>query len=722
MKTAVKILFSLFIFLTFIRAVTGAGVDHTFNPFVIETDFSVVNVITVQPDGKYLVGGRFNTAGGVARSSLARFNADGTIDRSFVSSFNGEPVNSIIVQGDDRILIGGEIIATLNGSTRRGLLRLNSDGSLDPTFFNGPGIQGIETMAAQPDGKIQVGDVSGTIDGVAIQGLARFNTDGSFDSTFRPPAGTAFSVIALPDGKIMTCGAFSIPSVNNSMVRLNNDGSWDPSFSIISNPQISILKLLSNGKILLGGRFTMINEMERFKIVRLNADGTLDDSFVSGIPYTLNNPEPFVFVEQPDGKILVGGGSSPFQEHISIYRLSINGSLDASFSIPQLWSPVLTVGLLSSGQIIIGGGSPSGFYSPYHNPVMRLGADGNIDTSFTGSVGYATFVDAFGESPDGKIYIGGDFYEVNGQTHQRIARLNPNGTLDPTFNKDASANDQIRDLAVQPDGKVVIVGDFGGVNGATRSRLACLNPDGTLDVSFNPGQGADNAINEIALQADGKIIIGGVFTHYGGLPRKFVARVNPDGSVDKTFDIGSPGPSNAIFEIVPLPDGKTLIGGAIGSINGVIKGNIARLNSDGTMDASFNAGGTGVGAPPNVVRSVSAILVQSDGKIIIGGGFSTYNDVPRSSLARLNSDGSLDSSFTTGTQGGVSVLAQKANGQILVGGGFSSIGGVPQNRFARLNGDGSVDTSFDIGLGPDQAIYRMIAKTNGNILNCRRVS
>jgi uncharacterized delta-60 repeat protein len=128
--------------------------------------------------------------------------------------------------------------------------------------------------------------------------------------------------------------------------------------------------------------------------------------------------------------------------------------------------------------------------------------------------------------PDGKVLIGGDFLTFNGATRIRIARLNTNGSLDTGFDPGTtSANKGVRPMVVQPDGKILTSGDFTSFSGASRNHLTRLNSDGTLDTSFDVGSGANDYVGAIALQPDGRILIGGRFSTYNGSTAIRLARL-----------------------------------------------------------------------------------------------------------------------------------------------------------------------------------------------------
>jgi uncharacterized delta-60 repeat protein len=287
-------------------------------------------------------------------------------------------------------------------------------------------------------------------------------------------------------------------------------------------------------------------------------------------------------------------------------------------------------------------------------------------------------------SPTGKSSSGGSFDSYNGTPRNRVARLNADGSLDTGFNPGTGANSWIRAIILQPDGKILIGGWFTSYNGTGRNFVARLNADGSLDTGFNPGTGAIDWVYAMALQPDGKILIGGLFTSYNGTPRNRVARLNADGSLDTGFNPGT-GANNLVYTMAVQPDGKIFIGGFFINYNGTPRRSIARLNAGGSLDTGFNPG---TGANDGVM----AISLQPDGKILIGGWFQSYNGTPRNRLARLNTDGSLDTGFDPGTGANAPVytMALQSDGKILIGGDFTSYDGTGRNRIARVNGGDAV--------------------------------
>jgi trimeric autotransporter adhesin len=270
-----------------------------------------------------------------------------------------------------------------------------------------------------------------------------------------------------------------------------------------------------------------------------------------------------------------------------------------------------------------------------------------------------------------------------------------------------------RVLAVQPDGKKILAGWFSSVLGVPRSHIARIHEDGTLDMGFDPKAGGPAAnVQTVALQPDGKILIGGWFTTLQPngaetqVTRRCIARLNPDGSLDGGFDphVTKSAMTDFVSDLQVQADGKILVAGNFEALqpNGASaptkRHHIARLNADGSLDMAFD---------PNANAAVWKVLPMPGGKILLAGDFNVIRPnntgtVPvRQGLARLNADGSLDLDFNPNPLGGVLAMAVQKDGKILLGGSFTRLqpGGAAapttRGRMARLHADGSLDPTFD---------------------------
>jgi uncharacterized delta-60 repeat protein len=324
--------------------------------------------------------------------------------------------------------------------------------------------------------------------------------------------------------------------------------------------------------------------------------------------------------------------------------------------------------------------------------------------------------------PDGKLLVAGWFSQLQDAgsdiyNYGRIARLTAVGAVDPEFNPGSGANSTIYALARQPDGKILVGGDFTSFNGTTINRIARLNTDGSLDPTFVPGTGADDTVNHILVQPDGNILVGGSFTSFNGTPRNGLVRLLPGGARDTTFaDFTGP----VVFSIRALAlqtDGRILVGGAFYHQTGNLRASLRRLTSSGAVDATFTGlvQGASNAFNPSFLGAVNQVAVQPDGLILVAGDFSQFNGSARSGLARLTSTGALDATFAPVLNDSAEALLLLPDGRLLVGGNFTTVGGIGATRIARLQSSGALDTAFaaagghgasvsDFALQPDGAV------------------
>lgn len=661
-----------------------------------------VNSISLLANGQIIVGGNFTGANGAA--NIARLNSDGTVDVTFNAGTGAnQTVYTTFVQPNGKILVGGYFTSFNGGTSSNHITRLNADGTLDATF-TGKGMNySVQTIKLQSDGKILIG---GNFDrynyAVTRSYVARLNADGTLDTGYHPtgagPDAEVKTISIQTDGKIVIGGNFTSfdGTPRNGIARLNTNGTLDVSFNPVTDntSRVFTTSIQADGKIIIGGGIIFSTSTSINYIARLNTDGTKDVSFDS------KGPNDWVYTStlQSDGKIIIGEtlySSNGIAKNTAL-RLNSDGSRDVNFNSGTGFNGwVMATVIQTDGKIIIGGE-----YTQYdgksRSRIARLNANGTLDQTFDPGTGFNQFgtvqTISILSGSSAKIIIGGAFTSYNGVNQNYITCLNSDGTLDASFKSGTGVDSYVNSSIVQPDGKIIIAGSFNTYNGITRNYIARLNADGTLDASFDPGVGANSSINTIALQPDGKVVIGGRFTSYNGVSRKYIARLNSNGTLDLNFDPGV-GPNGWPSNIQLQPDGKILVGGDFTTFANIQRAGITRLNSDGTIDGSFNPG-TGVKVSFNPVIGVtqngvvSAICTQSDGKIIIGGWFNTFNEVPNNYIARLNNDGSLDASFNPGTganqYGAVNTVNLQSDGKVIIAGRFISYNSIGRNRIARL--------------------------------------
>jgi uncharacterized delta-60 repeat protein len=409
---------------------------------------------------------------------------------------------------------------------------------------------------------------------------------------------------------------------------------------------------------------------------------------------------------------------------VSLFRvLGQWGGVDTTFSASSGFdNDVFSIGVRPDGKLLV-----TGFFESHgrtsRSGVARLLSGGDLDSGFDPGNGATTpgglphTVDTHTLLPDGRVMVGGRFQAFDGVTQPYLARLNENGSFDNTYRP--ALDGLVVAMALQADGGLLIGGSFQTISGSPRNRLARLLSSGSPDPAFATEVGPDRSISAIAIQPDGRILVAGAFTNYSGTPRFRIARLSADGQLDTNFNLGN-GPNRAVQSISLQPDGKIIIGGEFTEVDGVPRNYVARLNEDGSPDASFT---------PDfglVFGGVLVVRVATDGKVLVGGEFTTVDGEARLNLVRLGSDGRLDPTFDIGNgpSGGfeprVRTIAFQPDGKVLVGGGFTRFDGANANYIVRLtaNQGASVQfTSSTYTVNEDASVAQLelerIGSTNG---------
>ncbi|MGC2235998.1 MAG: FG-GAP-like repeat-containing protein [Pyrinomonadaceae bacterium] len=614
------------------RLNTDGSLDTSFTTVQLTNNGYGIFDIEIQPDDKIVAGGEFSLVSNTNVKNLVRFNADGTFDTDFgitnslefVRELDLQPDNKIIAQGnssgvikrynpngtvdasfsnvtvggssnmvqaievlaDGKILIGGNF-TSVNGFTQGNIARLNSDGTLDLNFnLNNPGAvggfnnSGITDIAVRADGKIVIGGGFTSYNSTPRQKVALLNADGTLDTSFATNTAigqnaSVNDVEVFQDNKVLVGNTYNFTNESApTLIRFNTNGSVDSSFNAILTRIGIVRKILQkpDGKIVIGGDFLFVGGIQRDSLAQLNADGTLDTSFVPFVNVTQGGHQTVSAIAvQPDGKILAAFVNGIFK----IQRMNADGSVDSGYGFTT-WSPATVINdivVLANGQILVSGTLIYGAGTRY---LTRLNSNGSVDSTFPVDFPNGN-VNKIIVQPDGKVLIAGDFTQIGTSIRGRIARYNSNGTLDNTFNPPGGANASIKDMDLQPDGKIVVGGDFTSLNGGnTQVKIGRYNPDGTVDTSF--AQTTDGTIQAVKLQPDGKILIGGfnMFT-VGATPRAFMARLNTNGSLDSGF---LPSPNGSVYDISLQTNNKILICGDFTTVNGVSKLRVARLSNN----------------------------------------------------------------------------------------------------------------------------------------------
>lgn len=461
--------------------------------------------------------------------------------------------------------------------------------------------------------------------------------------------------------------------------------------------------VLNNGKILTTGGLEVINT----DIYRLNSDGSVDNSFTKlNIPYSIDR----FFANRILGNFITVKGSID-SEDTTLKSYDANGVEISSFTSPKftktdnLGGAISKIFFLNDGKFLIFGQFNFVNGISYNN-IVRLNANGSIDTGFSIGTGFSGTTTAFAIQPDGKYIVGGDFSSFNGVKRGKIARLNSNGLLDTSFNVftqyntygiyDGYGSSPINDIIIQPDGKIITAGP-GLWSGGSKFRrdIVRLNPNGTTDITFNYVMNSTgNYVRNLFYNSDGSIFF---------KKDSKIEKCDNSGSEIYSFrDTNIMGGNYRSEGTMVQQNNKLIVLGNYKNSLGITRLGYHRLNSDGTIDLTFNPH-----FGPNIVfAEVTGALsskiytsILPDNKLFLFGGFSTYNDIPVKSAIRLSENGEIDPSFnissTINPQLIRSIGAKKNyDGKLYVYGDFKDEFLGPK-QIIKLNYDGSVDPNFN---------------------------
>lgn len=453
----------------------------------------------------------------------------------------------------------------------------------------------------------------------------------------------------------------------------------------------------------------------------------------------LNNgvyPQPPVIVTQPTPAAFTTGAgeTATFQalatgSGVLSYQWRLNDiPLDGKIS-PTLTLTNVQTGDAGSYTVAVTNSSGTTISNPAVLTVAPSNP-GNLDYSFnapiskvfSGTTLFGGIAYKVWPQTDGKILVAGDFdrasvtpgspFPTGGTPCTNLARFTSTGAMDPSFTLgNVATGGVIKALAVQPDGKILIGGTFASYAGTSRNRLARLNADGTLDTGFMAtGNGFDGEVMTILVQADGNILVGGKFNNVHGTARARLARLDEDGNLDSSFLPGLAGPNGDVRSLA-IDENGICVAGAFSQFNGTSRGKIARISSTGVLDTTY-ATGTGFNS------DVYDIALQDDGKLVATGAFTNYNGSgnPASRIIRLTSTGTIDHVFGSGLGAYGNSLAIQPDGKIIVCGSFTSAGVVTRNRLARFLGNGTLDTDFNPGAGLAGLPEKVALQNNGRLL------
>ena len=658
-------------------ALAQGVLDPGFAPTVLKRasrngDF-LVRAMLQQPDGKILVGGNSDFVDNQLTSRLRRLNADGTPDLAFAAQTGTGPdpaalVGALALQSTGNILVGGANMMFYNQVPTGNLARLTPAGAVDAAFNAGgtgfgydpsasnPG-NNIRSLAVQPDDKVLVGGFIGSYNGQPTPNLVRLNANGTLDAGF-----------------------------NVGSLGFSNGGGANTGI-----PEVIVVQ--PDGKIVVGGTFGDVNGTAAFNLVRLNANGTVDNTFLS----TGTNGTVRGLVRQPDGKLLVGGLFTQVngQASGSLARLNPDGTLDAGFAGGTLNSnggAILKVRLRADGTVYTSG-TFSSFNGVARAGVAKVSAAGVLDPSFGPAVGTDNIVYELLDLTTGQTLAGGIFTTFGGVARTGLARLNSTATVvDAAYNPVLEFRGTLNEVTPLANGELYIDGNYTSINGtpvaaSNGTRLHVLSPSGAYSRTLTLNNPA--AFHHLP-QADGTVYLVATTPQNVATLTRHLATGAPDAAFAAvTLQLS---PNLLALFATPLPGGDVLWSGNFSAVNGQARPNLARITAAGVLTA-FNPPTAPWQTAPTPWPTV--VGVQPNGQPLV-----SWDDATRTYLVRLSTTtGAIDNSFAIGAPSpGIFTAHLQPNGQVLLG-GLSSLGGQPvTNGLVRLTPTGQIDPSFAAAL------------------------
>ena len=515
--------------------------------------------VAVQPDGMVVIGGSFDKYNGKKYKNLARVKIDGKEDKDFkIGKGVDKEVYTVSLYPDGKIFVGGRF-NNVDKKKRKGVARIKSNGKVDNDFDigNGSGIPSwtVYTSAIDGDGRVLIGGHLQAYNSTSRSPFIRLNTDGQIDTSYTPedlPQNSEVRSIALrPDDRALITGLFpeSFVSYGENVAKLNTEsGDVDDSFDVGegANGVVHAVLKLSDGDVMIGGSFSEVRGSPRTKLAKVGADGTLSASSIQ-----ITGGDVFAITELEDGKIMIGGSFTAvdgIEAFHGIARLNADGSVDGGFTpaggLTSVWvahpslpgvgyyetqstygfdGAVSSILPMGEGAVLIGGNF-SNYGGQAQAGVALLNADASLDTLYSATVGSVN--DSL-VMPLGQVVLVGNF-------DGKVARILTDGSADPDFTP-AAINGSVHSVALLQDGRLLIGGDFTRVGDQTRHDVAVLAADGSVDMAFDPAGGTNGSVTEVVALPDGGAVIMGAFTQFSGEARKGTARLTAAGTLDTSF-------------------------------------------------------------------------------------------------------------------------------------------------------------------------------------------
>ncbi|MDP0491974.1 MAG: immunoglobulin domain-containing protein [Verrucomicrobiota bacterium JB023] len=665
------------------------------------------NELKVLPDGSFLVSYDSTSS---SYAVVRRYQADGSEVTSFNYSFNSprvdhidvfpdgdylfagdnslykvSPTGSVVASYDTssdwftaEIQIDGKLIASRNFNQPR-VSRYLTDQQTDPSYNMGSKFpSNVHSLALRPDGRLWAAGQFSSFNGISVPGVVLL------DNTLIPLA-----ISSQPGSLVLDPGStatFTCEAVGTSAIsyQWSKDGDLlpgetSPSLTLPNAQEAdegSYTCTVTNGSGSVTSQTATLDVLGAPEITALSPDASAYEGSSISLTVEAFGAGTLAYQWRRDGSDLPGETDatltlSPVQaSEAGSYQVTISNSLGSIVSDPI----IVTV-------------TPN---------LAAVQPDFTALTLGSGSV-YAILPLA-----DGNALVGGDFTSLSdgiNTSGARLALVSPAGEV--LSDSSLSANSTVYDFFLQADGKILLTGNFTDVNGSPRGKAARLNSDLTLDTSFVPVNAGFGTARAIIEDTDGKVVISGEFFNWNGLPdTSYLVRLNSDGSHDDTFKSYA---GSYVRSLQLLPNNQYLLGGWILDYNG-------QTNADGLVQ--INNDGTAVTPPPYAPGFFysDAALLSSTGDLYSANAFG--ND-----LRKYSPTGTNDPTFwsSINANGKTLAIAETPDGKILLGGDFTTAHAQTTNRITLVNPDGTAEPAFRSGTGFDASVRALAPTTDGTI-------
>ncbi|MBS0555862.1 MAG: delta-60 repeat domain-containing protein [Proteobacteria bacterium] len=673
------------------------------------------------PDGSIILGGEFTEVNGSPRPGVAKLDPDGSLDPSWipqlVNGYGADPwVTAIAYDASSGFLYLGGVFVQVNGQPQKSMVKVSAtgQGASDNTW--NPFVNYPEPFTIVRALAVYGNNVYISTDDF---GFVRVPTSGSgsIDQTWNPGVSGIVSMVIDASGNLFA-GGYSLAKIKTTGSG-GIDTSWTPNVDCYGGSCFSIgngNQLLLNGSGLL--YFTCISGLYR---VPTTGAGVVDASWTPNLVF------PAAIALSSDGRLFaVAATTGAFNTNATLFRVSTTGA----GSIDSSWLPVF--GAYGNGDVLLsdqtGGVYVAGAFASINGKLAmsfaNIDASGSV-SSTTASVENPAQIRAIAHQTDGSLIVGGTFMRADQYVRNGLAKLTPAGAVDSTWNPlpEAGASG-VSALAVDSAGAVYVGGGLLPIQGSQFGTANLLKisagATGTQVSTWNPAP--DSTVNALSFGPSGKLYVCGGFNNIGGQARHFLAKLDPNnGSADPLWNPWPSSPSNSLYY-------DNILALAIDASENVYIGSLGLYRapvSSGALDPTWQVTANGY---------VSNIVIDGPGTAYVAGSFSTIGGQPRMSVAKINTVGSgiveaWDAHIDTtncDTQGCTvdSILPQ--GGNVYLGGQFGSIAGTQRTDLAAVTAtDGGLDMDWNppvvsvrqawflVSIGE---VYTLSGAASGNIL------